>query len=677
MEERQLVNWTFTSVRAALLTSVTAAPPFTHQRHPNWFALFFLPLLSVLGFIGNLMVCIAIYTERRLQNVTNYFLFSLAVADLLVCALVMPLSIMVEVRNGVWTWSFSLCLLYVYADVFLCSASIVHMSVISLDRYLGISQPLKTRNKSRTMITLKIAAVWVITAIISSPMGALAIYDPINILHEDTCVITNRYFMIYGSTLSFLIPFVIMAVTYVRTTALLSQQAALLSQKADSATSEGLRRTMPNRKLSQYRQTSNKLRRFSQSQASTTTAPQHKTSVTLSYASLNMGNAASATTLCDMDDVERQLLARQSRRLHSGGERQLRVTATRMDRFRSRTTDMISALATRVGRPNSFQTASQELANEHKATRVLAVVFICFFICWTPFFGMNFTFGFCGVDCAVPAAIASTFLWLGYMSSTINPVIYTIFNRRFRETFLRILRCQCCHTLRDTAVYSRQATYISNGAVVPNIMHNASGGSLHDHRRAYNNSAQMVQMRSPVGGGEGDGGGGGETIEGSDVAQISPDMSTSSNRHEHSLDSLNRQLKATSNADMCQLSSSSRSPTPSYGTGGAPTIVMSPNVMSPSVMSPSVMSPMAKSPSTMSPSTMSPKRRPLGPYSAIAMSKSASATQFSAGSRQQANGTLRADLRIYLNEDVSSSVDKMALIAGHVLKNDSCKETFV
>lgn len=101
MDDRQIANWTFTSVRALLSPAVTTAAAFTPQRqHHNWFALFFLPMLSVLGFIGNLMVCIAIYTERRLQNITNYFLFSLAIADLLVCALVMPLSIMVEVKNG-------------------------------------------------------------------------------------------------------------------------------------------------------------------------------------------------------------------------------------------------------------------------------------------------------------------------------------------------------------------------------------------------------------------------------------------------------------------------------------------------------------------------------------------------------------------------------------------------
>lgn len=82
-----------------------------------------------------------------------------------------------------------MCLLYIYADVFLCSASIVHMSVISLDRYLGISQPLRTRNKSKTMILTKIALVWVITFIVSSPIAVLAILDDSTILRNNSCMI--------------------------------------------------------------------------------------------------------------------------------------------------------------------------------------------------------------------------------------------------------------------------------------------------------------------------------------------------------------------------------------------------------------------------------------------------------------------------------------------------------
>lgn len=142
-----------------------------------------------------------------------------------------------------------MCLLYSYSDVFLCSASIVHMSVISLDRYLGISKPLKTRNKSRTIVIMKIVFVWVMTTIISSPLAVIAVLDPKNILHDNQCAIANQFYMIYGSTLSFLIPFIIMAVTYVKTTQLLNKQASLLTQKTNDRFHNGLRRTLPHRKL--------------------------------------------------------------------------------------------------------------------------------------------------------------------------------------------------------------------------------------------------------------------------------------------------------------------------------------------------------------------------------------------------------------------------------------------
>lgn len=48
---------------------------------------------------GNVFVIAAIILERNLQNVANYLVASLAVADLLVACLVMPLSAVYEVDN--------------------------------------------------------------------------------------------------------------------------------------------------------------------------------------------------------------------------------------------------------------------------------------------------------------------------------------------------------------------------------------------------------------------------------------------------------------------------------------------------------------------------------------------------------------------------------------------------
>lgn len=61
----------------------------------NWECLLLL-LVVFAGVLGNVLVCLAITVEKKLQNVTNYFLMSLAIADLFVSLLVMPCSIVNE-----------------------------------------------------------------------------------------------------------------------------------------------------------------------------------------------------------------------------------------------------------------------------------------------------------------------------------------------------------------------------------------------------------------------------------------------------------------------------------------------------------------------------------------------------------------------------------------------------
>ena len=58
----------------------------------NWPVLCFF-FIVVMTIAGNILVCLAVKMERKLQNMFNYFLVSLALSDMLSAILIMPLSI--------------------------------------------------------------------------------------------------------------------------------------------------------------------------------------------------------------------------------------------------------------------------------------------------------------------------------------------------------------------------------------------------------------------------------------------------------------------------------------------------------------------------------------------------------------------------------------------------------
>jgi len=64
-----------------------------------------------------------------------------------------------------------------------------------------------------------------------------------------------------------------------------------------------------------------------------------------------------------------------------------------------------------------------------------------FLICWAPFFTINVVGAFCPT--CIPPLLFAISTWFGYVNSTMNPVIYSVFNRQFRDAFKRVLASVC------------------------------------------------------------------------------------------------------------------------------------------------------------------------------------------------------------------------------------------
>ena len=100
-----------------------------------------------------------------------------------------------------------------------------------------------------------------------------------------------------------------------------------------------------------------------------------------------------------------------------------------------------------------FQNNRESIAvkNEQKAVKVLGIVFVVFVIAWVPFAIVNMLSAICS-SCNQYPQILDFLVWLGYISSCINPLIYNAFNEKFRRAFKTIITCK----IRNFKKYSFQ-----------------------------------------------------------------------------------------------------------------------------------------------------------------------------------------------------------------------------
>ena len=195
-----------------------------------------LALLVALTFVGNSLVIAAVFRYARLRKTTNMFIVSLATADIAVAALVMPLSIVYFLLRR-WIFGWILCYFWISCDVMCCTASILHLCVIALDRYVAITEPLSyKRLVSAHRARLTIAGVWLCGAIVSFvPIYSGWFADSTKFqIHRNShrCgLFVNRFYALVSSVTSFYAPLCIMCALYIRIYKVASAQARSIEQQ--------------------------------------------------------------------------------------------------------------------------------------------------------------------------------------------------------------------------------------------------------------------------------------------------------------------------------------------------------------------------------------------------------------------------------------------------------------
>ncbi|XP_036829599.1 D(2) dopamine receptor A [Oncorhynchus mykiss] len=435
-----------------------SSPPY------NFYAVLLVLLIFCVVF-GNVLVCVAVSRERALQTTTNYLIVSLAVSDLLLAILVMPWGVYLEVV-GEWRFSLIHCDILLTLDVMMCTASILNLCAISIDRYMAVAMPMlyNTRYSSRRRVALMIAVVWFLSFAISSPL--LFGLNNTASREETKCAFADPSFVVYSSVASFYVPFIVTLLVYAQICVVLRRRGRRtmprrhgLHPQGGGKTGEGHRHRKNKSTLPEDVKLCTLITR------PPTTAPQRK-KVTLVKEAVVHPLEEEPLGCGFLSQLDQSLPPPHPSHRPPPSGRATKISLSISVVPAPFPSPSVAPRSTLVPRRATFEdgmsgrerwrernadrekgamekervkgTLSQQ--KERKATQMLAIVLGVFIICWLPFFLTHVLKAHCGSCCIAPS-LYSAVTWLGYLNSAVNPVIYTTFNIEFRKAFIKILNC--------------------------------------------------------------------------------------------------------------------------------------------------------------------------------------------------------------------------------------------
>ncbi|XP_012223082.1 octopamine receptor Oamb isoform X3 [Linepithema humile] len=427
----------------------------------NVVTLIVLAIVNIMVIVGNVLVILAVYSTNKLRNVTNMFIVSLAVADLMVGIAVLPFSATWEVYK-VWVYGDLWCSVWLAVDVWMCTASILNLCAISLDRYLAVTRPVSyPQLMSTKRARLLVATVWVLSFLICFP-------PLVGWKDKRSHPTHNVTFPPYGpsNTTTILIPvkpcpwiceltndagYVVYRFDEQRLTLRIHRGRGSVHNGSNNGSSRSPdssgRNSVKREKI-----------KISVSYPSTETLNTkcntlERTPSRCSQISVHYSNGQTQTQLCPtsrnthlkVGGVNRVGSSKRPSRRNSC---ESQVTGDELSLREMTTSSEEKPRVMKLGKRN-IKNQVKRFRMETKAAKTLGIIVGGFILCWLPFFTMYIVRAFC--PNRIHPTIFSVLFWLGYCNSAINPCIYALFSKDFRFAFKKIICCKCsCMRRPDT-----------------------------------------------------------------------------------------------------------------------------------------------------------------------------------------------------------------------------------
>jgi 5-hydroxytryptamine receptor 7 len=365
----------------------------------------------------------------------------------------MPLAMYQELSK-IWGLGQFACNMWVSFDVTCCTASILNLCTISIDRYFTITRPLTygVNATSRRSISY-VVAIWLASCLISVP-PLLVFGNEHGSDERPACQVSQSItYQLYATLGAFYIPLIIMIFLYYKIYAAAKKVVeAELKAQPSAASKKLFSRTMTDKKEFLLMQ-----RTHSQDgmpgEASAASASANDNALVLVSASVDQ---------LDYQHDQQQFVGETGVRTPVNGSIQSRnktAIASSVTTFPTENTSVTEKLLVNKKnrceqdmrrssstvsdcRTDSRFRSSADL-RERKASVTLGVIMTAFCVCWLPFFILALLRPFSQSVYSIPDWIVSLALWLGYANSTLNPIIYVTFHQDFRQAFRYLLCCQC------------------------------------------------------------------------------------------------------------------------------------------------------------------------------------------------------------------------------------------